>query len=110
MEFSTKPEWKLLKNHILLTGCRYYSHTNMYRYSYWLLNGKHKIQSKLSHNKILDNVFKFPDLKITSFNMIGNYECVIESKNIQRLKIISSKALFSNLKGELGTFSFEKHF
>ena len=73
----------------------------MHRYSYWLFDGKRKIKVESNHIKIENNVFQFSDLKITSFDMIGNYECVIESENVKRQKIVSSKALFSDLKGKL---------
>ena len=100
-----KLKWNLLENEILLTGCRYRSHINMHRYSYWLLDRKRKIRVESNHIKIENNVFQFPDLKITSFNMIGNYECVIENENVRGQKIVSSKALFSDLKGELESFT-----
>ena len=106
MEFISKPEWKLKENELQLTGCRYKSHISMHLHSYWLLDGKSKINVS-NYNKIEDNMFEFPDLRITSFDMIGNYECVIENENIQGKKIVSKKALFSDLKGNFPNFFFK---
>ena len=73
----------------------------MRSHSYWLLDGKRKINFGANHNEIADSVFEFPDFKITSSEMIGNeYECVIENENIQGGKVVSQKALFSELKGK----------
>ena len=73
----------------------------MRSHSYWLLDGKRKINFGANHYEIADNVFEFSDFKITSSEMIGNeYECVIENENIQGGKVVSQKALFSELKGK----------
>ena len=73
----------------------------MYRSSYWLLDGKHKIAATSNHESFGGGVFKFKDLKIVSFNMTGNYECVIENINIREQKVVSQKALFPDRYGEL---------
>ena len=46
-----------------------------------------------------DSLFEFPDLIIESFNMLGDYECVIENEFGGR--IVSKKILLSKLQGEL---------
>ena len=81
MEFISKPEWKLLDNEVYLTGCSYKSHISMRSHSYWLLERK--------------NLLKFPDLKITSSEMIGNYECLIKEQEDQ---VVSSKSHTLDLK------------
>ena len=73
----------------------------MYRSSYWLLDGKHKIAAMPNHHSFDGDLFQFKDLKIVSFNMTGNYECVIENINIRGQKVFSQKALFPDRKGEL---------
>ena len=71
----------------------------MYNYSYWLLDGTRKFAIRSNHTNLVGGVFKFTDLKIASFNMTGDYECVIERENSRGQKIVSQKALFSELKG-----------
>ena len=83
------------------------THTSACTFIHWLLDGKRKINVGSNHNKIADNVFEFPDLRIISFDMIGNYKCVIENEDIEGEKVVSKKALFSNLKGNSPTFSFK---
>ena len=58
---------------------------------YW----KEKINVGANHNKIADNLLKFPDLKITSSEMIGNYECLIKEQEDQ---VVSSKSNTLDLK------------
>ena len=72
----------------------------MYPYSYWLLEGKYKVAAIPNHD-ILDSgvQFQFKDLKMESFNMTGNYECVIENVNIRGQKVVSQKALFPDHRG-----------
>ena len=82
----------------------------MHPHSYFLLNEKRSIDAGEKHNKIEENVFEFPDFRITSFDMIGNYECVIENENIQGEKVVSQKALSTDLKGKLATHIFTKYF
>ena len=79
-------------------------------HSYFLLDGKRSIDVGEKHGEIADNVFKFPDFRIPSFEMIGNYECVIENENMQGGKVVSQKLLFSDLKSKLANHIFTKYF
>ena len=92
------PKWILLNNEVRITGCKYQSSKDMSPYSYWLRDGKHKIEQTTpkNHTYLGDSVYKFNDLKIKSFNMTGDFECVIV--NIDGHNIVSPKALFSDLK------------
>ena len=68
---------------------------------YWVM-GDGKKQSVFPHQTEYGvNVFEFPDLIIKSFNMLGDYECVIESKLIIGGKIVSKKISSSKFQGAL---------
>ena len=46
---------------------------------------------KAEHIYLGDGVFRFKDLSIVSFNMIGNYTCVVENENSGKI-VLSEKA------------------
>ena len=71
----------------------------MKQQSYWLMDGKNK--TAVFPRSLFGNVFEFPDLIIKSFDMLGDYECVIENEFIRGGRIVSKKILLLELQGAL---------
>ena len=95
VKFNSGPSWKVIEEHIILAGCKYISNTSAeHHQSYWLMNEKHKMEAE--HIYLGDGVFRFKDLSIVSFNMTGDYQCVVENNNDGE-KMVSEKVDFKEL-------------
>ena len=89
-----------------MIGCKYQSTMDLIAYAYWLFNGTDGVKKMKMNRPFEEGIhmreFELPTLTISSFEMIGDYQCVIENKFIRSGKLVSKVAKANDLKGNMG--------
>ena len=91
-----QPIWNFfnITKNIYVSGCRYKSPTNMYHYSYWLLNGTDRIPA--DSKELEADSYELTGIVLPISNV--SIQCVIENENMRGKKVISDKAAFLDLR------------
>ncbi|XP_065668361.1 uncharacterized protein LOC100208992 isoform X7 [Hydra vulgaris] len=93
----SKIQFRNLYNSAVLYNCMYNANEDLSTFAYWLLNGKvvfvgfsmYELATDMLPFESSKKQYEVPPLAITSYDMIGSYQCVIFDNNTMIEKVIS---------------------
>ncbi|XP_012553637.1 adhesion G-protein coupled receptor G4 isoform X1 [Hydra vulgaris] len=91
----SKIQFRYLYNSAVLYNCMYNANEDLHKFAYWLLNGEvvftgsNELASDMLPFQSSKEQYEVPPLTITSYDMIGSYQCVIFDNSTMIEKVIS---------------------